>query len=222
MTLLKDNEKHNYKRFDNALSGFKKMLTWLKYAAPETELHFCLEATGAYGNAVAEFLTQSGLKVSVVNPILTHNAAKVYNISNRTDKSMSLVIAIFCKKEKPDIWRMAKPEVRKLSALVRRREPLIDHLTQEKIRLATPGLLKKIQKSIKSIIALLQKEIASIEKQMKETINQTPYLKEDNEFLTSVIGIGNLTSQIILAELPAVSECKDGTSYPAFAGLAPF
>ena len=220
--LLKESNKSTFKKVDNASKGFKAMLAWLRHSAPDTEFHFALEATGAYGNAVAEFLVESNLRVSVINPALTSKAAGVYNVGNRTDHTMSFVIATFCRKEEPEDWRMAAPEVRKLSAFVRRRTALNDHMTQETNRLQTPGLLKEVIKSIKKSITFLKKEIALIDKQIKDHIDNTPSLKEDHELLVSIIGIGDITANILLAEMPSVSECKDASSYPAFAGLAPY
>ena len=220
--LLKENNKSSYKTFGNHLGDFKKMLTWLKHAAPDAQIHVALEATGTYSNAVAEFLVEVDLKVSVVNPALTHKAAELYNIGNRTDHTMALVIATYCRKEAPELWRMAQPEVRKLSALVRRRVTLSEHLVQEKNRLGSPGLLKEIVTSLKKSITFLEKEIASIEKEIEEHIDQTPSLKDDHELLTSISGIGNRTAHILLAELPSVCECKEASSYAAFAGLAPY
>ena len=99
---------------------------------------------------------------------------------------------------------------------------LSEHLVQEKNRLGSPGLLKEIVKSIKKSITFLEKEIASIEKEIEEHIDQTPSLKDDHELLTSISGIGNTTAHVLLAELPSISECKEASSYAAFAGLAPY
>jgi len=53
--------------FANNLKGFKQLQHWLNKRV-EGELHVCLEATGQYGEAVAEFLYQASYAVSVVNP----------------------------------------------------------------------------------------------------------------------------------------------------------
>ena len=53
--------------FANNATGFKQLQHWLKKRL-DGDLHTCLEATGQYGEAVAEFLYQAGYTVSVVNP----------------------------------------------------------------------------------------------------------------------------------------------------------
>ena len=56
-----------HKIFNNNSVGHKHLHNWLVAQRAERP-HVCLEATGQYGEAVAEFLYQSGYPVSVVNP----------------------------------------------------------------------------------------------------------------------------------------------------------
>ena len=57
--LLKANDKTVFKTVSNDTKGFKQMLAWIEHAAPAFELHYALEATGTYSNAVAQFLVQN-------------------------------------------------------------------------------------------------------------------------------------------------------------------
>ena len=220
--LFKANDKAVFKIVSNDTKGFKQMLAWIKHAAPALELHYSLEATGTYSNAVAEFLVENELKVSVVNPALTSSAATTYKLGNKTDHTMCLVIAKYCRDEKPAIWKRATPEIRRLSALVHRREALKVTLVQEENRLKAPGNEKEITVSIKKSIAFLTKEINDLDKKIEEHIQTTPSLKADAELLQSIPGIGALTASAILADMPNVEDFKEASSYAAFAGLAPF
>jgi len=66
-TCLMIEDKMWQEKFDNTIAGFKKMQRWVcKYATKK--VHACMEATGQYGEALAEFLYQEGFLVSVVNP----------------------------------------------------------------------------------------------------------------------------------------------------------
>ncbi|MGH8621199.1 MAG: IS110 family transposase [Burkholderiales bacterium] len=61
------------KVLDNTPPGFEVLSAWLaKHHV--VELHVCMEATGTYWEAVAEYLSDAGHTVSVVNP---SNARKV-------------------------------------------------------------------------------------------------------------------------------------------------
>jgi len=80
------------KKFDNTSKGFNLLQGWL------TSLHFervhaCLESTGVYGEAVAEFLHERGHRVSVVNPLRIKGFAKSDLQRNKTDKADARTIA---------------------------------------------------------------------------------------------------------------------------------
>ena len=206
---------------ENNQKGFAKLLAWVKRNAPQANLHFALEATGAYSNAVAEFLVEAEQFVSVLNPAPVKYVGMSYGFTNRTDKTASKVIALFCKKEKPALWKMATPEVRLLVAFVRRMEALRVQLIAEKNRLSNPGLPKEILASLKKHIRYLEKEITLQEKQVVAHIKNAPTLKADKELLLSIPGIGETTAHLLLAELPDVAEFEDAATVAAYAGLAP-
>ena len=110
--------------------------------------HFCLEATGTYGQALAFFLAETGQKVSVVNPFRTKHAALGRGVGNKTDQADAWVLADYCRKENPPLWRAAAPEVRTLIALLRRLQNFKDQLQQETNRLSEPGVLQVVQHSL--------------------------------------------------------------------------
>jgi len=219
--LLRENEKTSNLIVENNPKGFAKLLAWVKRNVPQASLHFALEATGAYGNAIAEFLVEAEEFVSVLNPAPVKYAGMSYGFTNRTDKTASQVIALFCKKENPALWRMATTEMRLLVALVRRTEAIQGQLTQEKNRLSNPGLPKEILVSLKKHVRFLEKERLLLEKQIGAHIKNTPSLQADKELLVSIPGIGDTTAHLLLAELPDVNEFEDAAAAAAYAGLAP-
>ena len=66
VTLLVDG-KDLHKLFKNCSSGFKHLTVWLR-KNHAVQIHACMEATGQYGEKLAEYLYQQGQTVSVVNP----------------------------------------------------------------------------------------------------------------------------------------------------------
>ena len=137
--LLRPNNKSTHKQFDNDANGFAKLLRWVQHAAPEQIAHFCLEATGAYSQAVALFLAEAGQLVSVVNPARIRFFGLAQAQGNKTDKADAALIARFCRQEAPDPWRVAAPEVRELVALIRRLHAVQELAVQEKNRLSVPS-----------------------------------------------------------------------------------
>jgi len=64
------NGKFRNKIFANTATGFSELSAWLtRYAAGP--VHVCMEATGVYWEAAAEYLADAGHTVSVINPALS-------------------------------------------------------------------------------------------------------------------------------------------------------
>ncbi|HEV2124181.1 MAG TPA: IS110 family transposase [Chloroflexota bacterium] len=78
-----------------------------------------------------------------------------------------------------------------------------------------------MRRSIEETIAFLDRQVASLQQQIRAHSDNTPSLKADKELLISIPGIGEIAAQQILAELPDVSQFQSAESAAAFAGLAP-
>jgi transposase len=219
--LLRAVGRPQHKPFANAATGWAKMLRWLDHLAPGADRHFALESTGSYSTQVASFLVEAGQRVSVLNPARIKYAALAGGSGNKTDKADAFVIADYCRKEDPPLWRQALPEVQVLVALVRHRDALLEQLVQTKNRLAQPLLARPVQRSLQKVARFLEAEIARVEQQIKSHIDNTPSLREDNARLQSIPGIGEIAAQQILAELPDVNQFASAQSAAAYAGLAP-
>src|SRR5690606_38280732 len=95
--------KFKHKKFKNNASGFHDLTKWL-LAQNVGCLHACLEATGVYGEALAEYLFNNGVDVSIVNPSRIKGFANSELARNKTDKLDSSLIARFCAAVKPELW----------------------------------------------------------------------------------------------------------------------
>jgi transposase len=219
--LIAPNGKAKVRIFDNNSSGFRKLLSWAQHMAPDRSLHFCLEATGSFSDGVALYLSEADQFVSVVNPARIHYFGMALGIGNKTDKASAHLIALYCQKEQPPLWRMAAPEVRRLKALVRLHHDLIEMRTAELNRLQMPGLDPIVTKILKKHLRQLEGDIAEAEAAINKHINNTPSLKSDRDLLLSIPGLGDTTAQHILAEMPDVAQFDSAQSVGAYAGLAP-
>lgn len=219
--LLRQSDKRTAKQFANDAGGHAKLLRWVEQTAPGARAHFCLEATGSYSNGVALFLAEAEQLVSVVNPARIHFFGKGQGAGNKTDKADAALIALFCRKEAPELWRAAAPEVRLLVALMRRLHSVGELLVQEKNRLCAPSQPAIVLESLEASIAFLEGEIKRLQKQIRDHISTHPGLKRDAKLLQSIPGVGELTAWDILAELPDVAQFDSAQSVSAYAGLAP-
>jgi len=209
-----------HKTIRNTSQGYQQLEKWLVDHQAE-EIHACLEATGQYGEAVAEYLYASGQQVSVVNParIKHYGESKLHR--NKTDKADAALIAEFCLKEKPALWQPLSPEIKHLRALIRRLEDQKANLRQETNRLTSGEKDSWVMEDLQNHVDYLQERIAATEKEIQDFINKTPSLKSQQKLLTTIPGIGDLTAFTLLAEIGDVSSFDNAPQLAAYAGLNP-
>lgn len=210
-------EKTLTRKFDNSLKGFKLLQGWLTSLHIE-KVHACLEATGTYGQELAEFLYEKKHRVSVVNPYRIKAYAGSDLPRNKTDTADARIIADFCLVKHPDDWHPLPAEVKELQALTRRIESL------EKMRIAERNRLevapREVRPSMKRIIRTLEKEIKNVQLHIKEHINNHPDLKHQNALLRTIPGIGQKTAPLLLGELE-FRQFTSARAVAAQAGLTP-
>ena len=211
--------KHHH--FDNTPKGFAALQRWLQAAGMtgDDPLHACMEATGAYGDALAQWLFETGHTVSVVNPAQARDFARSLLTRNKTDAVDAAVLARLCQALQPPAWQPPPPEVRTLRALVRRLAALREARQQEHNRLdvAAPA----VADSIRRHLDYLDAEIAALQHDIDDHIDQHPTLRQKRELLESIPGIGQQVSQHLLLWLHDGATFTHARQFAAFAGLTP-
>lgn len=205
--------------FTNDPVGFRKLDNWLVKRV-DGELRACMEATGRYGEKLALHLHEAGHRVSVVNPARIKNYARSQLLRNKTDHLDAAVIADFCRTQKTHEWQPPTQAEMTLKQLVNRLQSLVTDQTREKNRLQAGDLAEPVQTSIEAHLAFLVEQIALVETQIQNHIDQHPDLKNKQILLESIPGIGKKTSAILLAELPNSTHLSS-KQIAAFAGLTP-
>ena len=89
----------NYHQFKNKLSGFKKFAKLLN-----SNSHCVMEATGYYHYQLAYHLLESGIKVSVENPLAVKRFIQMKLSKIKTDKSDSKLICEYAKQVELKLW----------------------------------------------------------------------------------------------------------------------
>lgn len=224
LVLLHADQSPEHAQFDNTKSGFNKLWRFLKKRAAR-QAHVCMEATGLYYEAVADFLHDKGMTVSVVNPARIKAYAASQLARNKTDRLDAATIADFCRTQGPPTWTPPSTAWRQLRALARHLDDLQTDLQRQQNRLharqqaAEP--VATVVANLKQQIQLLQQQIAQIKQDMDDHIDQHPELKRDRDLMTSIPGIGDLTANKLLAELSDISLFDNVRQLVAFAGLNP-
>lgn len=217
VALLIDN-KLKHKVCKNNPQGFDALKLWLqKQKAPS--LHACMEATSTYGEELATYLHDLGHTVSIVNPARVKGFAQSELIRTKTDSVDAGLIARFCLAMGPEPWQPPSLEIRRLQALVRRAEALINMRIQEENRLDVSHT--SVKTSIKEHISYLEKEIENVKTEITDQINKDPDLKSKKDLLNSIPGVSDTTSASILSELHIFERFSCVQQVVAFMGLAP-
>jgi transposase len=209
-----------HKVMDNCAHGYQQLQNWFNQQKVGA-VHACLEATGQYGEPVAEFLYAQGHQVSVVNParIKRYGESKLHR--NKTDKADAALIAEFCSKEKPGLWTPSPPPQKHLRCLVRYLADLESMCRQEQNRLASGLQDEFVIHELETHIAYMQQRSGAIREAIQQHVETHTELNKQQGLLVSIPGIGKFTAARLIAELGDIFAFENAPQMAAFAGLNP-
>jgi transposase len=178
-----------------------------------------LEATGGYERPLVAALAASQIAVAVLNPRQARDFAKATGRLAKTDKIDALVLARFAEAIRPTPKAPPEAEALEFQAILARRRQIIGMMVAEKNRLGA-STSKKVRSRLEAHIRWLEKELARIDRDLEEVINQSPTFKENEALLRSVPGVGPVLSRTLLAELPELGSLSP-RELSALVGVAP-
>lgn len=204
--------------FENTPDGFESLSNWLLRQGI-TSVSACMEATGSYGDALATYLYDKGITVSVVNPAQIKSFSGAQLKRAKTDKADAKLIAQFYQQMSPAPWTPPPLHVRELQALVQRLSALNQMEGQEQNRLhVAPAVVRT---SVEKVLSIIRAEIRTVETLIHDHIDRHPDLKEQAELLDSIPGIGKATISRLLAFIGDVQRFDHAKALAAFVGLNP-
>lgn len=217
-------DKRKTKAVSNDKAGFEALSAWLaKQGIPLGEVHGVMEATGVYHEQAALWLSDAGMRVSVVNPAQIRDFARGLAVRTKTDGTDSVALARYGALTRPELWEAPPLEIRELKALIARLEALEADARRELNRrekalvAQAPAL---VQESLDNHLASLGKEIARLQQAIDDHINRHPGLKADRERLLSIPAVGDKTANRMLAVLHS-RKFRSAEQVAAFLGLVP-
>ena len=201
-------------RFANTIKGVESMM------ARVGKVHYVLESTGGYERMAAWKLMDAGVDVSIVNPSRVRHYALSMGQLAKTDPIDAGVIGDFATAAHPKPSEKPAKDQRLLCALVDRRQQLKEMRTAEISRLETaadPSFLKLVKKHVNWI----EKELKMLEKKIAETISSNAPMKEKNQRIQCIKGLGKICGATLLAHVPEIGTLSR-QEIAALAGLAPY
>ncbi|WP_154885730.1 IS110 family transposase [Neisseria sicca] len=205
------------KKYSNDETGIQQLETWLQTFE---DLPVCMEATGNYYEAVADYLAERHT-VYVVNPLKISKYAESRFARTKTDKQDAKLIAEYCQtaKEK-DLVHRPRPtdDQYRLSRLIAAYAQINQECTAMKNR-CEAAKDSEVRAIFKNIIKHLQKQLKTLKTQIQKQ-TQKPQYQTRIKRLETIPAIGRLTAAVLLQYLTS-ADFKTPNKFAAFAGLNP-
>ena len=215
-TLVAAFERHRWQVVIRA--GHRKFITKIKKLPAPIQV-FC-EATGSYHLAMCLALQEAGLAVTIVNPARIHYFGRSEGVLAKNDPIDAALIERFANAKRPPADPPLSREHIALSEMTTHRRQLVEMskvLCTHRQQVQDAALVREIDKSI----AVLEKRIDLVEKQLRQKIAANAAWQRQFEQLTSVQGVGFVTALVMLVKMPELGTLNRGQC-AALSGLAPY
>jgi transposase len=199
----------------NEAAGIKTLVERARKLKPAL---IVLEATGGVERAVTRALASAELPVVVVNPRQVRDFAKATGQLAKTDTIDAEILARFAEAVRPALRALPDELSLELRALIARRRQITEMIVAESNRLSAAS--KSVSKRIDAHIRWLEAELERADKDLDQSISQSPIWRENEDLLRSVPGIGPVISRTLLAELPELGKLNR-KQIAALVGIAP-
>lgn len=197
-------------------AGLRDLVQRLRPVSPAL---IVLEATGGYEVPVVAALASVGLPVVVVNPRQIRDFARATGQLAKTDALDAAVIARFAEAVQPPIRPLPTAAAQALGELVARRRQLVEMLGAERNRHGQ-AQDRRLQQRIGAHVQWLTKALADVDRDLGDLIRSSPVWRARDQLLTSVPGVGDVTSHTLIADVPELGALTR-RQIAALLGLAP-
>ena len=177
-----------------------------------------LEASGGLELPLVAALAAEAVPVVVVNPRQVRDFARATGKLAKTDALDAAVLAHFAAVVRPPVRPLRDAETQALNSLVARRHQVRTMLVSEKNRLSAAAAVRP---RIEAHIAWLEGELDDLDKNLRQTLGQSPVWRDKDDLLRTVPGVGEQVSFTLLAYLPELGTL-DRRQIAALVGVAPF
>lgn len=208
------------KRFQVENKNFNNLCKRLKLYSPEL---IVMEPTGGYEMALYNALREAGFRVSREHALKLYHHRKSRGRWGKTDRADAESIAHYAQSYTHEIDSERVPEAsqEELRQLVGRRTDLVKMQTMERNRSQMPNLTPELKASCDNMLNFLEREIASLDKAIREKVSNNADWRQKRKLLQSVPGIAEIGANTLIACLPELGNLKT-KQLAALAGVAPY
>lgn len=196
--------------------GISTVIARLSQVSP---IRIVVEATGGLERPLLRALVDAALPVIAVNPRQVRDFAKATGRLAKTDTLDAQVLARFAEVIQPEVRALPDPQTAELAALLARRRQMLAMQRAEQNRLDRAPA--RVRKRIEAHLRWLRTELARLDEDLDDMIEESPIWRAREDLLQSVPGIGPVMSRTVLAELPELG-LLNRKQIAALVGVAPF
>lgn len=209
--------------FENSYKGFSDFLRWAFSKTKQSSVLFVMEATGIYHEELTHFLYSSNQSVAVVLANKIKHFAKSLNLKTKTDKADASMIAQYGLERNPEQWQPMMPQMKNLRDLCRERLSLKKDLVRYKNQIhalqTAHNTLDFVLKMKQQQIEFAEKNIHSIEAEIKRTVRQDKDFNERVNKIITINGLRMITVVTILCETNGFALFNNIRQVVSYSGL---
>lgn len=209
-------------QLQNNGAGFSALQAMLGSLGSEP-VHCVMEASGPYYLPLATYLWESGVGVSVVNPLVVKRFSQMRLLRAKTDRQDAKCLQSYGSTEHPQDWVPNAVYINELSQLQALLDQYIKQRTALKNQLhaqqATGVMNNTFRESAKKILDTLEAEIAELEQKMADLAKQ--HHKDQFEALQTIPSIGRKTALTLILITQGFSRFKSAKQLASYVGLCP-
>jgi transposase len=205
-------------QFANTKDGHRKFITQIKKLPGAG--HVVCESTGSYHLRLCLALQEAGLAVTIANAARIHYFGLSEGVIAKNDPIDAELIERFANAKRPPADPPLCRAQLALSESVTHRRQLVEMikiLRTYRQQVLQAALVTEIDRSI----AVLEKRLEALDRQLRAQIDAHPLWKAKLALLTTTKGIGFITALSLLAKMPELGTLNRGQC-AALGGLAPY
>lgn len=216
--------------FENSTKGFGRLLNWCSNTGthPLEQVFFVFEHTGLYSYKLASYFTEKGQAFTMVPGLQVKRSLGIVRGKDDNIDAFNLAKYGFMKRDELKPYKLHTKEIDQLKHLFSLRKRIVKQLAGYKVSFNEyKRVLKRESNKVlmdvqKKMITYLQKQVQTIDMQMKMIVNQSPELKEIYYLVTSITGIGNQTAMAMIIITNGFTKFKNSRKFASYSGVAPF
>ena len=208
----------NHYQFKNSIIGFKKFVKKL-----DENSHCVMEATGYYHYQLAYYLLESGIRVSVENPLSVKRFIQMRLSKIKTDKSDSRLICEYAKQVELNLWagnskhQLECLQMTRLLSIYTKQSTMLKNKLHGEAVLCNPS--KAVVSSLKRSLKQVEKELKSLEEKLLVLVKEVH--QDVLTRLKTIPGIGKKTALMLVVLTDGFDRFTSGAELCSYAGLTP-